>query len=461
MTFNRIPKNRRNRSYSDRLMSNPEEEEVLLLIMDTLGHYRRQDYADSYGGVGWGRSRFTTKDCVARLKPFVGDVYAKSIIGDNDAQNSLAKRTLKENRKQWHRDVEAGEKSKASRSAKRRANRAQKNLYVRTEPTVCFGGRNLWRSAQTDPESMVEFKFRRMWLGAVGRSDYIPTEGKRQKFHSNTNIRVVDDGSVMVSVPFILREELGASRSNPWVKVGEVHFHHGQDVIDQAKADGRSITYHIQRVAGHWKVRAQTSLPEVERSSASKRILGVDVNAGHIDAWVVDEFGNPVGSPITIAVKKRGMANSVNILLAWAAQRGVTAVALEDTRGLQRNSTRGGKRGALNRTISQIPTGQLKELVRTACEDRGWEFELVNPAYTSKNADSWADVAHRSEDRHQRASYLIGRRGLGFTIHRDRTQRMRAHSGGSEPVDLDVEFSEANWPLTSIPRKRPDTELIF
>ena len=50
----------------------------------------------------------------------------------------------------------------------------------------------------------------------------------------------------------------------------------------------------------------QTVADDVAVSCYGKRCVGIDLNAGHIDAFILDEHGNPVGAPIFYKIPQEG-----------------------------------------------------------------------------------------------------------------------------------------------------------
>jgi hypothetical protein len=459
VTVNKLSLDSRNRSYSDRVVFN-QNYPIFEATAQYLGELRRQDFHSiSQMGV----TKPLLKDRIKTLQNLgAQDVYAKGICTANDSQWSLAWRTLKDNRREWHQDVKYAKKHPKNKKAQRQAERASKLLVDRTFPTVCLGGRLLWKQAQSSTNALEEFKLHRWWLGAVGRSDYYYQKTDRlNKFGSNQMIRLAADGSLSIVVPKALWPRFGLSQSSSLVTIGSVKYHHGLNHINNALVAGKSITLHLQRVSGHWKLRAQLQLELPTKAKAQKyRLLSIDTNSGHVEATILDQFGNPT-SHLTLSLKKRGAQVTVNKLLARARVLGVTHVAMEELSGLQRACTRSGG-GRKNQAVSQIKSGELKKRLGTACEDSGWPFDLVNPAGTSKYASAWIDVVC-SNDTHLIASYLIGRRALGLTINRElvRARRGQLDSGlvgpgsptfgSSSSAGLDVDLWEDELPPTSSP----------
>ena len=119
-----------------------------------------------------------------------------------------------------------------------------------------------------------------------------------------------------------------------------------------------------------WKT-APEPVPELDELRAG-RVLGVDLNADHLAACVLDASGNPIGEPVTIAVETAGLRASrrdgrvraaISALLELADQQNCTAIVVEnldfaDARATGRETLGRGKRGKrLRRTVAGIPTG--------------------------------------------------------------------------------------------------------
>jgi hypothetical protein len=77
------------------------------------------------------------------------------------------------------------------------------------------------------------------------------------------------------------------------------------------------------------------SLQELRRH----RALGVDLNADHLDAWVLDASGNPVGPPHTVPLDLNGQPASIrdgrlraaiSAILLVATERGCRSILVED-----------------------------------------------------------------------------------------------------------------------------------
>jgi IS605 OrfB family transposase len=170
------------------------------------------------------------------------------------------------------------------------------------------------------------------------------------------------------------------------------------------------------------------------------RVLGVDLNADHLAACVLDSSGNPVCEPSTIEVRTAGLAASrrdgrvraaITALLDHAQQRGCGAVVVEnldfaDARATGRETLGRGARGKrLRRTVAAIPTAKFRTRLVAMAARRGITVIGVDAAYTSKwgNQHWKTPLRQQTSDPatvtgHHGAAAAIGRRGLGLAIRR-------------------------------------------
>lgn len=64
-----------------------------------------------------------------------------------------------------------------------------------------------------------------------------------------------------------------------------------------------------------------------------------------------------------------------------------------------------------------MPTGEFAEKIKVFSENRGIEIHFVAPHNTSKNTVMWPEEIFGST-RHDKASYLVARRGMGLSTKR-------------------------------------------
>jgi hypothetical protein len=213
-----------------------------------------------------------------------------------------------------------------------------------------------------------------------------------------------------------------------------------------AQAATGAVRYDIQLdpVRKRWYLAASWRLPKLTppglEESRQHRALGVDLNAGHLDAWVLDTCGNPLGPPHTIPLDLDGLPTStrsgrlratITSLLRLAKESGCRSLMVEDlnfadARQTGRETLGRGRRGKrLRQTISGIPTRAFRDLlVGMATNDHLWVI-AVDPGWTSKwGRRYWQAPLNQATKKsvtvsgHHAAAVVIGRRGLGVGARR-------------------------------------------
>jgi hypothetical protein len=195
---------------------------------------------------------------------------------------------------------------------------------------------------------------------------------------------------------------------------------------------------------GRWYADASWRLPTRQVPSLEEvrqnRALGVDLNAGHLDCWVVDPSGNPVGMPHTIPLELGGLPATtrdgrlraaVATIVQLAKANGCRSIVVEnlnfaDARHTGRETLGRGARGkAFRRTVAGIPTRQFRELLVGMAANAGLWVVAVDPGWTSKWGQRyWQRSLQQSTNRsatvtgHHAAAVVIGRRGLGLAARR-------------------------------------------
>ena len=307
-------------------------------------------------------------------------------------------------------------------------------------PSITVGGKRLWRTRNhLDDAQMTERVWQDRWDAA---RMFLTADGESCKPGGNETIRVDEAGRLRIKTPVALADQLG---SHVLIEAPVRFTHRGQDWADRVTAR-RAVRYdiHFDPERGRWYLDASWKTtpeptPALEELRAS-RVLGVDLNADHLAAWVLDSSGNPVGDPITIEVRTAGLAASrrdgrvraaITALLDHAQERTCSAVVVEnldfaDARATGRDTLGRGARGKrLRRTVAAIPTAKFRSRLTAMATRRGINVIGVDAAYTSKwgNQHWRKPLQQRASDPatvtgHHGAAAAIGRRGLGLAIRR-------------------------------------------
>jgi hypothetical protein len=220
--------------------------------------------------------------------------------------------------------------------------------------------------------------------------------------------------------------------------------HRGEEWAAQAASGAvrYDITFDPARdrcyLAASWRLPAvqPPSLHELGRH----RVLGVDLNADHLDTWVLDASGNPVGPPHTIPLDLDGQLAStrdgrlraaISTLLRLAAERGCRSILVEnldfaDARQHGRETLGRGRRAkSFRRIVAGIPTRRFRTLLVGMAANHGLWVIAIDPAWTSVwGRRYWQQPLQQSIKRsvtvsgHHAAAVVIGRRGLGVGARR-------------------------------------------
>ena len=305
-------------------------------------------------------------------------------------------------------------------------------------PPITVGGKRLWRNRTTlAAAGLDEQQWRDRW--DAGRL-FLTADGETGKPFGNETIRVDEQGRLQLKVPAALAARFGTHLQF----AAPVRFHHGGAEWAARVAHRKAVRYDImcdpQR--GRWYLDASWAItapppPDLDELR-SGRVLGIDLNADHLAACVLDSSGNPVAEPITIPVEVDGMRASqrdgrvraaITALLDAAEQHGCVAVVVEnlnfaDARATGRETMGRGRKGkTFRRTVAGIPTAKFRDRVTAMATRRGISIIGVDPAYTSKWGDQhWRKPLQQQTSekvtRHHGAAAAIGRRGLGKPIRR-------------------------------------------
>jgi hypothetical protein len=213
-----------------------------------------------------------------------------------------------------------------------------------------------------------------------------------------------------------------------------------------AQATSGAVRYDLRfdPAKGRWYAAASWRLPTRQAPSLEElrqdRTLAVDLNAGHLDAWVLDPSGNPVGEPATVALDLDGLPAStrdgrlraaVAAIIRLARTGGCRSIMVEDldfadARQTGRETLGRGARGkAFRRTVAGIPTRAFRDLLVGMAANADLWVVAVDPGWTSTWGQRYWQAPLTSStktsvtvSRHHAAAVVIGRRGLGLGARR-------------------------------------------
>jgi len=311
--------------------------------------------------------------------------------------------------------------------------------------SVCRGGRRLAKQRHTlDQAGLTEQQWRirwqaeRLFLTADGDAEY-----------------PLGNGTIMVHpveqwcelrLPAALVHLSNTPGRAPTYRLAcpAVFTHRGDEWAAQAATGAVRYDITFDPPKGRWCLAASWRLPAVQPPSLQAlrrdRALGVDLNADHLAAWVLDRSGNPVGKPHTIPLDLDGQPAStrdgrlraaITAVLRLAADLGCRSILVEnldfaDARHLGRETLGRGRRGKrFRRIVAGIPTRAFRTLLAGMAANRGLWIIAVDPGWTSVwGRRYWQQPLQQSTKRsvtisgHHAAAVVIGRRGLGLRARR-------------------------------------------
>jgi hypothetical protein len=322
--------------------------------------------------------------------------------------------------------------------------------------SICRGGRAVARVRHhLDDAGLDEGVWRERWEAARW---FLCADGEADKAWGNETIRWhPDQGWLDVKLPAALAGLANRPHGRYRLSVPVSFPYRGDEVAAQAATGAIRYDIFFQPERHRWYLDASWTTPppppadldELRRSP----VLGVDLNADHLAAVVVDPSGNPVGAAVSVLLELSGLPTStrdgrlraaISALLRRAKAAGCAAVIIEDLdfdraraegkdHHPRRRPSRGKRGRAQRRMVSGLPTSRFRDRLVQMATNQGLAVVAVDPAYTSAwGAQHWLGVLRQhSPDAtgHHSAAVVIGRRGLG------QRARRREGCGWSPPED--------------------------
>jgi hypothetical protein len=478
----------------DRLCVTTEEAEVLWLVGEHLGHHQRADLAER---VSVGRVKAKDNQRAARKKNLTAvssSRWAGAMTRASQDQYQLSMRALFDERACLRRAIHtisrrlAAPCGKAAGKTRGYADQAeryekQRRLQILTarlavveariesgRPSIVVGGRRLAKLRQNlEKAALTVEEWRQRW---VAERLFLTADGESGAPFGNYTISVHPKGQVSIVLPEPLRQLANTPRGRYNLACTVAFSHRREEWLDRAMAN-RAVRYDIvyDPERDRWYLDASWScdpvmLPTPQEIQASgERLLGIDLNADHLAAYLLDPHGNPIGDPITVPLQMSGPASTrdgrlrtaVTELIRIAKEHNCAGIAVEnlgfdDARAVGRETMgRGGRGKTLRRTVAGIPTARFRERLRGMAFHQGLVVIAVDPAYTSIwGGQHWQHPLQQQRQnitvtRHHGASVTIGRRALGH--------RARRRPGVTAP-DQRIGQRRATGQTVHVPRTR-------
>ena len=304
--------------------------------------------------------------------------------------------------------------------------------------SVCRGGKSLARARHhLDDAGLSDAEWRDHWNAA---RLFITADGEKDKAWGNETIRFnPDEHSVEIKLPVPLAHLANRPYGRYRLSCPVAFSYRGDEVAAQAASGAVRYDVTFDPAKARWYLHASwkcaVKQPAAIDELRGHPVLGVDVNAGHLAAMVVDKAGNPVGQPITVPLPQSGLTantrdghlrEAISGLIKTAEHHDCRAIVIEnldfsDAREMGREQTgrrpSRGKRGrTFRRLVSGIGTAKFAGRLIQMASNAGLAVIAVDPAYTSMwGAEHWLGALQEiSSDAsgHHAAALVIGRRGL-------------------------------------------------
>ena len=310
--------------------------------------------------------------------------------------------------------------------------------------SVCRGGRRLAKARHglADAGKSTEL-WRREW--DAGRW-FLTADGEAGKRLGNETVRWhPDEGWLEVRLPAPLAHLANAPHGRYRLECPVSFPYRGDEVA--AQTAGGAVRYDISYDPGRdrwyldasWRAPGRPA-PALEELRATP-VLAVDLNHGHLDAWIVSPDGNPAGPPVTIPLDLDGLSASqrdgrlraaITTLITLARDNGCRAIAVEDldfadarAQGREHAGRRPsrGRQGRRHRAITAgLPTARFRDRLIQMTANAELRVIAVDPAYTSRwSAEHWLAPLREREQMttgHHAAAVVIGRRAHGHKARR-------------------------------------------
>jgi hypothetical protein len=310
---------------------------------------------------------------------------------------------------------------------------------------VTRGGRNLLRKRHhLAAAGLSEAGWREEWESA---RLFLTADGEADKVWGNETIRWhPDQGWLEVKLPAPLAHLANRPHGRYRLSCIVKFAYRGGEVAAQAATGAIRYDITFDPARGRWYLDASWRIPArpaVLEDLRRHPVLAVDLNHGHLAAWVVTADGNPVGLPVTVPLMLAGLPASqrdgrlrtaITTLIGLAREHGCHAIAVEDLdfadarrQGRDRGGPRPsrGKRGrGFRAVVSGLPTGKFRGRLAQMTANAGLAVIAADPAYTSRwGAEHWLAPLQRQASPvpasgHHAAAVVIGRRALGHRARR-------------------------------------------
>ena len=311
--------------------------------------------------------------------------------------------------------------------------------------SVCRGGRRLARARHNLPAAgPAGAQWREQWESA---RLFLTADGEAAKALGNETIRWhPGEGWLEVRLPAPLAHLANRPHGRYRLSCPVGFPYRGDDVAAQAATGAVRYDISFDAVKNRWYLDASwragpaPAVPLEELREAP--VLAVDLNHGHLAAWIVTPDGNPQGPPVTVPLELAGLPApqrdgrvraAISELIRIAREHGCRSIAIEDLdfaeartegrEGSRCRPSRGQRGKTFRRIVAGIPTAKFRDRLTQMTFNTGLTVIAVDPAYTSRwGAEHWLAPLREQNTvtttGHHAAAVVIGRRAHGHKARR-------------------------------------------
>ena len=302
-----------------------------------------------------------------------------------------------------------------------------KNRHVR----LCFGTKKLFNAQYHLEENGLSSReeWKEMFVRSRDRMMYLCGKNDEKNGNQLCHLLRMEDGSWKIGVLPVMKPGKGKDM----IITGPVKITHASglellnktfDGFEAEKPAKQAVSVRILRRKKGYYVQFFLHLPKPEGWSTSsfEGAIGLDFNADHLALCETDRNGGIIYarriSLPGLSRKNHNYNRGITQMMAAIKETAAEArfkgkdLVIEDLDFSKKKSDLQKNRN-YNRMITRLAYGQYTEAVKRRCFKDNVELKIVDPAYTSKEAQKTVCREH-GINIHLGAACLIARRGLGL-----------------------------------------------
>ena len=310
----------------------------------------------------------------------------------------------------------------------------RKNQKLNNQKTIhncLFGTKELYKKQwKTEDKN----KWKKDWNRK--RNYHLYFVGSKDESFGNSLCQLISNYKLRLTLPKNL--ELGK-----YLELDVQFGHKGKnyDLLKIARTNGQALTYNIfQRENGEWYVGVSFSITSELDINSYSGSIGIDLNYNLITTTTIKEDGNPLEFKDYELDSENWSSdrssNELSLILDSILERAKKEnkfIVIED---LDLEKAKKKDQGSkTNRKKHLIPVAKFRDLLLAKCIKENILLKFIDPSYTSQIA-KYKYMKNLGRSIHSVASYVIGRRGLGFKEDIPPSLLIELQSGENQSVNL-------------------------